>query len=190
MGPKITVDSATMMNKGLEIIEAHFLFGFDYDHIDVIVHPQSVVHGMAELVDGGVILHAAPADMRIPIQAALTAPDHVAYPGAGIDLASVGELTFEPVDHDRFPAIRLAYEVGRRGRTYPAAMNAANEVAVAAFLDGRIAFTDIVGIVADVVIQHEPLEADDLGNVLAADGAARSDATRIVEQLARVVAGS
>ena len=190
MGPKITIDSATMMNKGLEIIEAHFLFGFDYDHIDVIVHPQSVIHGMAELVDGGVILHAAPADMRIPIQTALTAPDHVAYEGSRVDLTDVAELTFEPLDHDRFPAVRLAHEVGRKAGTYPAALNAANEVAVHAFLGGSIAFTDIVPVVADVVAEHESLDASELDNVLAADRSARGAAARLIDRLASVGAGS
>ena len=186
MGPKITIDSATMMNKGLEIIEAHFLFGFDYDSIDVVIHPQSVVHGAIELIDGGLILHAAPTDMKIPIQSALTSPDHVAFDGARIDLADAGRLTFEYPDHDRFPAIRLAYEVGRRGGTYPAAMNAANEIAVHAFLAGRIAFTDIVGIAADAIMHHDSLDAHDLDNVLAADRAAREEATKLVDNLARV----
>lgn len=185
MGPKITIDSATMMNKGLEIIEAHFLFAFDYDRIDVVIHPQSLVHGGIELIDGGLILHAAPTDMKIPIQSALTSPDHVAFDDR-IDLADAGQLTFEHPDHERFPAVRLAYEAGRRGGTYPAAMNAANEVAVHAFLAGRIAFTDIVGISADVIMHHESLDAHVLDNVLEADRAARAEATELVDDLARV----
>jgi 1-deoxy-D-xylulose-5-phosphate reductoisomerase len=178
MGRKITVDSATLMNKGLEVIEAHRLFGFDYDRIGVVVHPQSVVHGMIELKDGSQILQAGPADMRIPIAMALGIGGGPAF--ARIDLKDVAELTFEPVDEERFPSLGLAYEAGRLGRTYPAALNAANEVAVHAFLDGRIAFTDIVSCVRAVVDAHEPQPADELEGVLEADRLARAKAERVI----------
>src|SRR5688572_10130633 len=134
MGPKITVDSATLMNKGLEVIEAHFLFNLEYSKIDVVVHPESIVHGLAEFTDGSVIAQLAETDMRLPIQLALAYPDRL---GAGIeplDLATLGSLTFEAVDHDAFPSLELAYRAGRLGATFPAAMNAANEVAVQSFL--------------------------------------------------------
>ena len=176
MGQKITIDSATLMNKGLEVIEAHYLFDFDYDHIDVVVHPQSVVHALVELVDGTFVMQAAAADMRIPIQAALSAPDRLPFEGEGLDPTRLGELTFEPVDHDRFPAVDLAYEVGRRGGTYPAALNAANEVAVRAFLDGTLGFIEIVGVVRAVVERHESGDAAVLDDVLAADRWARAEA--------------
>ncbi len=177
MGPKITIDSATLMNKGLEVIEAHFLFGFSYDEIDVVVHPQSVVHGIVELVDGSQVLSLGPADMRIPIQAALTAPQRSAPAFGALDIQDVGKLTFEDVDRERFPSLDLAYRAGREGQTYPAALNAANEVAVAAFLDREIRFTDIPSIVGSVLDTHEPTSADDLDEVLEADSQAR-DAAR------------
>lgn len=171
MGPKITVDSATLMNKGLEVIEAHHLFGFDYDNIDVLVHPQSVVHGIVEFSDGSQLLQAGPADMRIPIQAALGVPSPKAFDR--IDLKDVAELRFEAVDRERFPALDLAYEAGRRGACYPAVLNAANEVAVAAFLGERIAFTDITGIVATVLERFGGSSDRELDSVLEADAWAR-----------------
>jgi 1-deoxy-D-xylulose-5-phosphate reductoisomerase len=130
MGPKITVDCATLMNKGLEVVEAHWLFGFGYDDIDVVVHPQSIVHGMVELRDSTLLLQAAPADMRIPIQAALLGDGRVAGRYERLDLAAIGSLEFEQVDHARFPALGLAGRAGRSGGTAPAVLNAANEVAV------------------------------------------------------------
>ena len=184
MGPKITIDSATLMNKGLEVIEAHFLFGFGYDDIDVIVHPQSVVHSIVRCADGTMLMQAAAADMRLPIQSALLWPFEAAGHVSTIDLAAVAELTFEPVDRGRFPSLDLAYEAGRRGETYPAALNAANEVAVAAFLDGRIPFSGIPTAVEHVLSSHEPGDASTLDGVLAADAAARS---RAEEAVARVV---
>ena len=182
MGPKVTIDSATLMNKGLEVIEAHHLFGFGYDEIEVVVHPQSVVHGAVRCADGTMLMQAAPPDMRLPIQAALTWPFAAAGHMATIDLAEVGRLTFEPVDHARFPSLGLAYEAGRRGATFPAALNAANEVAVAAFLDGKISFVDIPATVESVVSTHEPGDAFSLDEVLSANEAARDAATRIVDE--------
>ncbi|HEX2049574.1 MAG TPA: 1-deoxy-D-xylulose-5-phosphate reductoisomerase [Actinomycetota bacterium] len=181
MGPKITVDSATLMNKGLEVIEAHHLFGFGYDDIDVVVHPQSVVHGAVELADGSVVLQAAPADMRIPIQAALTYPQRGTLSFERIDFDKLGVLEFEPVDRERFPALSLAYDAGRRGGTHPAVLNAANEVAVGAFLSGELPFTGIADVVAGVLSEHDGAAGDDLGAVLAADAWARRRARSLVD---------
>ena len=180
MGPKITVDSATLMNKGFEVIEAHFLFDLDYGDIEVVVHPQSVVHAMAEFVDGSFVMQAAPTDMRIPIQAALSAPEKIRFDGTRSDPRSFGELGFEPLDHERFPAVDLAYEAGRRGGTYPAVLNAANEIAVRAFLAGGLAFTDIVRVCRDVIEAHPGGNADSLEDVLEVDGWARREAERVM----------
>ena len=139
MGPKITVDSSTLMNKGLEVIEAHELFGVDRTtEIEVVVHPQSIVHSMVEFTDGATIAQLSLPDMRLPIGYALAYPDRIATPFGRIDWAELGRLDFEPPDLEAFPCLGLAYEAGRRGETAPAWLNAANEVAVAAFLAGRI----------------------------------------------------
>jgi 1-deoxy-D-xylulose-5-phosphate reductoisomerase len=180
MGPKITIDSATLMNKGLEVIEAHFLFGFDFEHIGIVVHPQSIVHGIVENADGSMLLQAAPTDMRIPIRAALAHPDHVAAPAEGLDLGAVGSLTFEGVDHDRFPAVSLAYEAGRQGATYPAALNAANEEAVGAFLSGLLSFVGISHVIEATLSGHRPGDPLDLDDVLEADAAARAAVRGII----------
>src|SRR5919204_3210789 len=137
MGPKITIDSATLMNKGLEVIEAHYLFGLDYNLVDVVVHPESIIHGIAEFADGSMIAQMAAHDMRLPIQLALAFPDRLGAGIKGLNLAKLGALTFEPLDRDAFPAVELAYRAGRMGQTYPAVLNAANEVAVLAFLDAK-----------------------------------------------------
>ena len=142
MGPKITIDSATLMNKGLETIEAHHLFGVGYDRIAVVVHPQSCVHSMVEFADGSVKAHLGATDMRIPIQYAFSHPERWEAPLPPVDFTTIGSLDFEPPDLETFRALTLAIEAGRTGGTMPAAMNAANEVAVAAFLAGRIRFTD------------------------------------------------
>jgi 1-deoxy-D-xylulose-5-phosphate reductoisomerase len=180
MGPKITIDSATMMNKGLEIIEAHFLFGIDYDNIGVIVHPQSAIHGMIELIDGSTILQAAPTDMRIPILAALSYPERVSFDQPPVDLATLGSLEFEELDEERFPAVSLARDAGKRGGSYPAVLNAANEVAVHAFLEGRIAFTEITQVVAKVLALHQPSPVNELDEVLRVDSWARGAAESVV----------
>jgi 1-deoxy-D-xylulose-5-phosphate reductoisomerase len=182
MGPKITVDSATMMNKGLEIIEAHFLFGFDYDDIEVVVHPQSIIHAMAELVDGSMIFQAAPTDMRIPIQAALAEGERVEALGGRLEPRGLGDLHFTSVDDQRFPAVRLAYDVGRRGATFPAVLNAANEVAVQAFLDGHLAFPDIVAVTQAVVERHSGGDASSIEGVLEADAWARAEAFALLTE--------
>jgi 1-deoxy-D-xylulose-5-phosphate reductoisomerase len=183
MGPKITIDSATLMNKGLEVIEAHFLFGLDYSRIEAVCHPQSLVHGMVEFIDSTTILQAAPTDMRIPIQAALGWPDRWQGIGKHIDWAEVGTIGFEAVDHDRFPALGLAYAAGRRGGTHPAALNAANEEAVGAFLNHRISFVDIPVVIEKVLGEHESLDAADLDAVLEADGWARRRAATYIEDM-------
>jgi len=183
MGRKITVDSATMMNKGLEVIEAHFLFGLSYERIDVLVHPQSVVHGMVELVDGSLLMQAATTDMRIPIAAALAAPERFEAPAPRVDLAQVGSLEFERVDEGSFPAVKLAYETGRAGGTAPAVLNAANERAVEAFLARRLSFTGIATAVSSVLDAHDVQDADELGSVLEADRWARERADKVIEQM-------
>ena len=180
MGPKITVDSATLMNKGLEVIEAHFLFGLPYERIEVVVHPQSIVHGIVELVDSSVLLQAAPTDMRIPIQAALLWPQRAPSPAEPLDFKELRALTFAPVDDRRFPLVGLAYEAGRMARSYPAALNAANEEAVRAFLDDAIAFTEIGEVVERVMEAHDPVDVSELDAVLEVDRRARMQARRVM----------
>lgn len=180
MGRKITIDSATLMNKGLEVIEARWLFGFDADRISVIVHPQSVIHSMVELVDGSVIAQMGVTDMRHPIQYALTYPERQKGPLNSLDLASLSQLTFEQPDLEKFPCLALAYDALRKGGTMPAVLNAANEVAVEAFLKGRIGFYDISRIIASAMGGHEPEAADSLEAILAADSEAREIANTLL----------
>jgi 1-deoxy-D-xylulose-5-phosphate reductoisomerase len=173
MGPKITVDSATLANKGLELIEAHYLFGIDYDRIEVVVHPTSVVHALVRFRDGAALAHLGYPDMRVPISFALTYPERRATPVPALDFTSGLTLEFEPPDLERFPLLRLAREAGEHGGTYPCAFNAANEVAVGAFLDGRIRFTEIAGLVEAALHAVEGAAARDLSELVAADGEAR-----------------
>jgi 1-deoxy-D-xylulose-5-phosphate reductoisomerase len=180
MGPKITVDSATMMNKGLEVIEARHLFGVDYERIDVLVHPQSTVHGIVEFVDGSMLMQAAPTDMRIPIQAALSHPELLQSPFDLVDLSRVGALQFQEIDRVRFPAIDLAYDAGRRGQTYPAVLNAANEQAVGRFLAGELPFAAILSVVEKVLLRHQGVDASSLEAVFAADEWARAEANTVM----------
>ena len=188
MGDKITIDSATLMNKGLEVIEARWFFGFDADQISVVVHPQSVVHSMVELIDGSIIAQLGVTDMKHAIQYALTYPERRANCLPPLDLGQLTNLTFEEPDTDRFPCLELAYEALRRGGTTPAALNAANEVAVAAFLDGKLRFGDIARVNASVMSSHQPRPSDSLDSILAADSEARAEAelflteTRAVRQ--------
>lgn len=151
MGGKISIDSATLMNKGLEVMEAHWLFGFPYDRIEVVIHPESIVHSLIRLKDGSYIAQLGPTDMRIPIQYALTYPEVVPSPVKPLDLVEVGKLTFEKVDRERFPCLDLAYQAGKAGGELPVALNVANEVAVEMFLAGRINFTDIPRMVEEVL---------------------------------------
>src|SRR3712207_5974680 len=148
MGGKITIDSATLMNKGLEVIEAHHLFGTPYDDIDVVVHPQSIIHSLIHLNDGATLAHLGYPDMRVPISYALHYPERADVPVEPLDLPKLGSLTFEAPDEDTFACLRLAREAGRTGGTAPCILNAANEVAVAAFLDGELPFTGIPEVIA------------------------------------------
>lgn len=154
MGRVVTTNSATLVNKGLEVIEAHLLFGIDYDAIDVVVHPQSIVHSMVEFADGSTIAQASPPDMRLPISLSLDWPHRVAGVGAPLDWTTAQSWTFEPLDETAFPAVALAKQVGRAGATYPAVFNAANEQAVDAFHDGRLGFPGILDTIARVVDAH------------------------------------
>lgn len=186
MGAKITIDSATLMNKGLEVIEAHWLFGFGPDQIDIVVHPESVVHSMIELVDGSVIAQMGVTDMRHAIQYALTYPDRHGCELPPLDLTTLSALHFEPPDTDRFPCIALAYRALRTGGTLPAAMNAANEEAVQAFIDERISLTDIPLVIEAVMDGHQAQPATELAAILEADAAARVFAAREIQKLAKV----
>jgi 1-deoxy-D-xylulose-5-phosphate reductoisomerase len=182
MGPKITVDSSTLMNKGLEVIEAHELFDVDYDHIDVVVHPQSIVHSMAEFTDGATIAQLSMPDMRLPIGYALAYPDRIGTPFGGMDLTRSFELTFEPPDRGTFRCLALAEQAGRAGATAPAWMSAANEVAVDAFLDGRVAWSGIAELVERALDRWDGSAADSLEAVLAADAAARALTTELLDR--------
>ncbi|HMD45117.1 MAG TPA: 1-deoxy-D-xylulose-5-phosphate reductoisomerase [Acidimicrobiales bacterium] len=182
MGPKITIDSSTLMNKGLEVIEAHELFGVPYDRIDVVVHPQSVVHSMVELVDGTTVAQLSMPDMRLPIGYALGWPERLSSAFGAIDWTAVRSLTFEPPDRARFACLDLAYQAGRQGGAAPAWLNAANEVAVAAFLDGALSWLGIAAVVADTLDEwrDEPMERVD--DVLEADRRARACARGALER--------
>ncbi len=173
MGPKITIDSATLANKGLELIEAHFLFGLPYERIEVVVHPSSVVHALVRFRDGAALAHLGYPDMRVPISFALTHPERRATPVPPLDLAAGLTLEFEAPDLERFPLLRLAREAGERGGTYPCAFNAANEVAVAAFLERRIRFTDIAALVEEALAGVDGAAARDLDELVEADAEAR-----------------
>lgn len=183
MGDKITIDSATLMNKGLEVIEAHWLFGFSADQIGIVVHPESVVHSMIELVDGSVIAQMGITDMRHAIQYALTYPERHACELPPLDLTALSALHFEPPDLQRFPCIALAYRALREGGTLPAAMNAANEEAVQAFIDERISLTDIPLVIETVMNKHENKPADELATILDADQTARLAAASEIAKL-------
>lgn len=173
MGPKVTIDSATLVNKGLEVIEAHWLFGLPFDRVEVVIHRESVVHSLVEFVDGSVKAQLGVADMRLPIQYALTYPRRKPSGLPPLDLARIGSLTFLPVDDQRFPGFRLAVEAGRRGATYPAVMAASDEVAVDLFLRDRIGFADIPNLIDRVLQAHEPVGNPRLADILQADEWAR-----------------
>ena len=175
MGAKITIDSSTLMNKGLEVIEANELFGVGFDRVDVVVHPQSVIHSMVEFTDGATIAQLSMPDMRLPIGLALGAPDRLDEPFGAIDWATLSELTFEPPDLDAFPCLSLAYGAGRAGGSAPAVLSGANEVAVAAFLDGAIPWTAIAAVVAEVLDQGTG-NVSEVADVLDADRVARERA--------------
>jgi len=177
MGRKISVDSATMMNKGLEVIEARWLFDVAPERIEVLIHPQSIVHSLVEYADGSMISQLSNPDMRVPIAHALAWPERIASGAQPLDLASIRHLSFEKPDLARFPCLSLAYAALRSGGTAPAVLNAANEVAVEAFLAGRLPFTGIPGVIADTLDSVPARAADDLGAVMAADAHARRAAS-------------
>ncbi|NDA25574.1 MAG: 1-deoxy-D-xylulose-5-phosphate reductoisomerase [Verrucomicrobia bacterium] len=178
MGKKITIDSATMFNKGLEMIEAHWLFGLPMAQVDVVVHPQSIVHSMVEFVDGSVLAQLSVTDMCFPIQYAITYPERRPSGLPPLDLPKLGALTFEKPDEKRFPALRLAREAGEAGGTLPGVFNAANEMAVEAFLDEKIPFPKIWGLVEAVMESHQNIPRPDLPAIVAADGWARAEARK------------
>jgi 1-deoxy-D-xylulose-5-phosphate reductoisomerase len=182
MGGKITIDSATLINKGLEVIEAHHLFGVPYERIDVLVHPQSIVHAVVHLNDGASLAHLGYPDMRVPISYALSFPERADVEMPTLDLAEVGELSFEAPDLDAFPCLRLAREAAEAGGIAPCALNAANEVAVAAFLAGRIAFTGIAEIIEGTLAAVHATAPSHFEDLYSADAEAREEATRLVER--------
>jgi len=186
MGGKITIDSATLMNKGLEVIEAHHLFGTPYERIAVVVHPQSIVHSMIQLCDGATLAHLGYPDMRVPIAYALLHPERGEVPVPPLDLVALGALTFEAPDEETFPCLRLAREAGIAGGTAPCTLNAANEVAVHAFLQGRLRFTAIAEVIAHTLEQLPPQPVHSFETLTSADSAARALASELVA--ARAVA--
>ncbi|MGV8072986.1 MAG: 1-deoxy-D-xylulose-5-phosphate reductoisomerase [Syntrophobacteraceae bacterium] len=183
MGRKITIDSATLMNKGLEVIEASRLFGVPDDQISVHVHPESIVHSMVEYIDGSVIAQMGIPDMKIPIAYALSFPDRLPVENPPLDLFQLQKLTFFRPDDDKFPCLRLAFEACRQGSTMPAVLNAANEVAVSAFLEGRIGFLSIAQVIQSVMGRHEVSGAPDLESILSADSWARKEALQLTDAL-------
>jgi 1-deoxy-D-xylulose-5-phosphate reductoisomerase len=178
MGRKISIDSATMMNKALEIIEARWLFDVTADQIEVMVHPQSIIHSMVEFNDGSLLAQMSPPDMRLPIQYALTHPRRLPCPAPALDRAKTWDLTLEPADLQRFPALELGFEVARVGGTAGAVVNAANEVAVGLFLDGQIRFTDIVPVCQKTLDSHTFERLPALARLLEMDRWAREEAVR------------
>ena len=180
MGRMVTTNSATLVNKGLEVIEAHLLFDVDYERIDVVVHPQSIVHSMVEFVDGSTIAQASPPDMRLPISLGLDWPNRVGGVGRPLDWTKAASWTFEPLDNAAFPSVALAKQVGRAGRTFPAVYNAANEQAVDAFHEGRLSFLGIVEIIQRVVDAHEPPDDLTVASLADAEAWARATADRLI----------
>ncbi|WP_299491523.1 1-deoxy-D-xylulose-5-phosphate reductoisomerase [Acaryochloris sp. IP29b_bin.137] len=192
MGKKITVDSATLMNKGLEVIEAHYLFGMDYDHIDIVIHPQSIIHSLIELQDTSVLAQLGWPDMRLPLLYALSWPERVATDWEPLDLVKSGDLTFRDPNHQKYPCMQLAYDVGRMGGAMPAVMNAANEQAVALFLEEKISFLDIPKVIetaCDRYTSHNTLQPS-LEDILAADQWARREILAISQTPAPAVTAS
>lgn len=180
MGAKISVDSATLMNKGLELIEAHHLFGLPAERIEILIHPQSVIHGMVAYVDGSVLAHLGAPDMRTPIAHALGWPERISTPAARLDLAKLGQLTFEPPDLERFPALRLAGQALKTGGAAPTILNAANEIAVQGFLAGRIGFLDIARIVEETLATVDEPDVSDLSEIRDIDHRARAAAQELL----------
>ncbi len=182
MGPKVTIDSSTLMNKGLEVIEAHELFAVDYDRIDVVVHPQSIVHSMVEFSDGATLAQLSQPDMRLPISYALAWPDRGAVAFGALDWSTVTSLDFEPPDRQAFPCLDLAYQAGRTGGTAPAWLNAANEVAVDAFREGLMPWSWIADVIKDTLESHDGASADNVEAIIEADRRARQRAKETVQR--------
>ena len=183
MGRKISIDSATMMNKGLEVIEASWLFGLPVNRIDVVIHPQSIVHSMVEYMDGSILAQMGNPDMRMPIAYALSFPRRLASVEPGLDLLQAGSLTFLKPDFERFPALGLSFHAAKSGGTMPAVLNAANEIAVAAFLEEKIGFYDISRVVETVIARHAMIKEPQIAEILEADGWARKEALHVIEGL-------
>jgi 1-deoxy-D-xylulose-5-phosphate reductoisomerase len=179
MGGKITIDSATLMNKGLELIEAHHLFGFPYERIDVVVHPQSIIHSLIQLCDGATLAHLGYPDMRVPISFAIHHPERVDVPVRPLDLVELGALMFEAVDIDTFPCLRLAREAGQMGGTAPCTLNAANEIAVRAFLAGRLRFTDVAVVIEETLTRLPAGPVHSFDTLAGADAQARTVAAEL-----------
>jgi 1-deoxy-D-xylulose-5-phosphate reductoisomerase len=184
MGGRITVDCATLMNKGFEVIEAHHLFGVPYERIDVVVHPQSIVHSLVQLNDGASLAHLGLPDMRVPISYALHYPERADTPAAPLDLAAIGELSFEPPDLDAFPCLRLARDAGEAGGTAPCVLNAADEIAVGAFLEGRLPFAGISEVVERTLEEIPPAAVGHFEDLFAVDAEARRRAGEMIEERA------
>jgi 1-deoxy-D-xylulose-5-phosphate reductoisomerase len=185
MGQKITIDSATLMNKGLEVIEAHFLFGLDYDHIEIVIHPQSIIHSLIELQDTSVLAQLGLPDMRLPILYALSYPDRIPTQWERLDLVKAGTLTFREPDHKKYPCMKLAYAAGRAAGSMPAVLNAANEQAVELFLNEQIRFLDIPRLIEAVCDRHHAhnLPTPSLDDIIAADRWARQEVRTRSEEL-------
>ncbi len=175
MGAKITIDSATMMNKGLEVIEAHWLFDMPFEKIDVMIHPESIIHSMVEYKDSAVIAQLGTPDMKVPIQYALSYPNRVELNSEPVDLTKIGSLHFSNPDFDRFPSLKIAYQCGKKGGTMPTILNAANEVVVAAFLQGRVPFIEIESLIQHVLDHHDAIQQPSLEEILEADVWARRE---------------
>jgi 1-deoxy-D-xylulose-5-phosphate reductoisomerase len=183
MGGKITIDSATLMNKGLEIIEAHHLFGINYDDIEAIVHPQSIIHALIHLNDGATMAHLGYPDMRVPISYALNYPSREDVPVRALDLAEIGSLTFEPADREAFACLRLAEEAGRAGGSTPCVMNAANEIAVAAFLEGELPFLGIAEVIERTMDAIPTQPIGHFSHLATVDEEARVKARRLIAEV-------
>lgn len=180
MGAKVTIDSATMMNKGLEVIEAHWLFHLPYDQIRVLIHPESIIHSYVQFADRSIIAQMGTPDMRVPIQYALTYPERVHSPAKALDLAELGSLHFQKMDESRFPCLKLAFECGRSGGSAPTVFNAANEIAVTRFLQGEIEFLDIENIITEVLNQHEVIRNPSLEQIEEIDRLSRKSAMLVL----------
>ena len=181
MGAKITIDSATLMNKGFEVIEAHWLYGIDYEKIKILIHPQSIIHSLVEFQDNSVIAQLGMPDMKLPIQYALSYPKRFSNNSQSLDLAKIKSLEFQEPDFESFPCLNYAYEAGKIGGTLPAVMNAANEAAVYAFLDSKIRFLDIQRLIKKIMDEHKIIKNPDLNEILEADKKTREETKKVIE---------